>query len=127
MQSKYVPRHVNNTAKIGHLNTRSLYPKIDEIRWIVDKNNFDIFVSVKLDYMNDKTSSVLDVTLTSHPALHRKRAVLKYTLSDHCLIYTDMEFENTKPSAVDHNTEISWHEKFRHGEFLQWSSFIWHY
>ena len=31
MQSKYVPHHVNNKAKIGHLNTRSLYPKIDEI------------------------------------------------------------------------------------------------
>ena len=43
MQSKYVPHHVNNKAKIAHLNTRSLYPKIDEIRCILDKNNFDIF------------------------------------------------------------------------------------
>ena len=31
MQSKYVPHHVNNKAKVGHLNSRSLYPKIDEI------------------------------------------------------------------------------------------------
>ena len=29
--------------KIAHLNTRSLYPKIDEIRCILDKSNFDIF------------------------------------------------------------------------------------
>ena len=54
--------------------------------------------------VDDKTSSVLDVILTSHPALHRKSAVLKFTLNDHYLIYTHMEFENTKPSAVDHNT-----------------------
>ena len=33
--------------------------------------------------VDDKTSSVLDVTFTSRPALHRKSAVLKYTLSDH--------------------------------------------
>ena len=54
--------------------------------------------------VDDKTSSVLDVILTSHPALHRKSAVLKYTLSDHYLLYTHMEFEHTKPSVVDHNT-----------------------
>ena len=54
--------------------------------------------------MDDKTSSVLDVILTSHPTLHRKSAVLRYTLSDHYLIYTHMEFENTKPSVTDHNT-----------------------
>ena len=54
--------------------------------------------------VDDKTSSVLDVILTSHPALHRKSAVLKYTLSDHYLIYTHMEFEHTKPSVDDHNT-----------------------
>ena len=46
----------------------------------------------------------LDVILTSHPALHRKSAVLEYTLSDHYLIYTHMEFENTKPSESDHIT-----------------------
>ena len=57
--------------------------------------------------LDDKTSSVLDVILTSHPALLRKSAVLKYSLSDHYLIYTPMEFENTKPSVADHNTEIS--------------------
>ena len=54
--------------------------------------------------MDDKTSSVLDVILTSHPALRHKSAVLKYTLSDDYLIYIHMEFENTKPSVVDHNT-----------------------
>ena len=54
--------------------------------------------------VSDKTSSVLDVILTSHPTLHGKSAVLKYTLSDHYLIYTHMEFENTKLSMVDHNT-----------------------
>ena len=54
--------------------------------------------------VDDKTSSVFDVILTSHPALHRKSAVLKYTLSDHYLIYTHMEFEHTKPSVVVHNT-----------------------
>ena len=54
--------------------------------------------------MDDKTSSVLDVILTSHPALRCKSAVLKYTLNDDYLIYTHMEFENTKPSVVDHNT-----------------------
>ena len=54
--------------------------------------------------VDDKTSPVLDVILTSHPALHCKSAVLKYTLRDHYLIYTHMEFENTKPSVVDHNT-----------------------
>ena len=54
--------------------------------------------------VDDKTSSVLDVILTSHPVLHRKSAVLKYTLSDHCLIYTQTELGNTKPSMADHNT-----------------------
>ena len=38
------------------------------------------------------------------------------------LIY--IEFENAKSSVVGHNTEISWHEKFRYGEFLQWYNFI---
>ena len=51
-----------------------------------------------------KKPSVLDVMLTSHPTLHRKSAVPRYTLSDHYLIYTHMEFENTKPSVADHNT-----------------------
>ena len=54
--------------------------------------------------VDDKTSSVSDAILTSHPALRRKSAVLKYTLSDDYLIYTHMEFENTKLSVVDHNT-----------------------
>ena len=40
----------------------------------------------------------------SHPVLRRKGAVLKYTLNDDYLIYTHMEFENTKPSVVEHNT-----------------------
>ena len=35
--------------------------------------------------VDDKTSSVLDVILTSHSAINRKSAVLKYTLSDHHL------------------------------------------
>ena len=76
--------------------------------------------------VDDKISSVLDVILTSHPVIHRKCAVLKYTLSDHYLIFTHMEFGNTNPSVADHNTEISWHEKFRYWEFLQWSNFMWH-
>ena len=59
--------------------------------------------------VHDKTSPVLDVILTSHPALHRKSAVLKYTLSDHYLIYTHVEFENNKPSVVDHNT-VKFHD-----------------
>ena len=54
--------------------------------------------------VDDKTSSVLDVILTSHPVLHRKCAVLKYTLSDHYLIFNHMEFGNTKPSVADHNS-----------------------
>ena len=33
-QSKYVPHHVNNNAKIGHLNTRRLYPKIVSETWL---------------------------------------------------------------------------------------------
>ena len=74
--------------------------------------NIDIYIETAYDMhqlidqptrVDDKTSSVLDVVLTSHPALHRKRAVLIYTLSDHYLIYTHMEFENIKPSVVDHN------------------------
>ena len=68
--------------------------------------------------VDDKTSSVLDVILTSHPALHRKSTVLKYTLSDHYLIYTHMEFENTKPSVVDHNTV-----KFRDMKIFDMESF----
>ena len=52
MQSKFVPHHVNNKAKIGHLNTRSLYLKIDEISCIVDKTILTFFVSVKLGYMS---------------------------------------------------------------------------
>ena len=54
--------------------------------------------------VDDKTSSVLDVILTSHPVLHRKISVLKYTLSDHYFIYTHVEFGNTKPSMADHST-----------------------
>ena len=54
--------------------------------------------------VDDKTPSVLDVILTSHPALHRTSAVLKYTLGDQYLIYTHMEFEKNKPSVVGHNT-----------------------
>ena len=76
--------------------------------------------------VDNKTYPVLDVILASHPTLHRKSAVLKYTLNDDYLIYTHIEFEDTKLSVADHNTEISWHEKFRYGEFLQWSNFMWH-
>ena len=43
--------------------------------------------------VDDKTFSVLDVIRTSHPALHRGSAVLKYTLNDHYLIYTHTEFK----------------------------------
>ena len=55
MQSKYVPHHhdhVNNKAKIGHLNTWSLYLKIDEIICIEDKTIWTFFVLVKLGDMN---------------------------------------------------------------------------
>ena len=77
--------------------------------------------------VDDKTSSVLDVILTPHPALHRKSAVLKYTLSDQYLIYTHMEFyHNTVKFRWSQHCEISWHENFRYGEFLQWSNFMWH-
>ena len=34
---------LNVEAEIERLNTQSFYPKIDEIRGIVDKNYFDIF------------------------------------------------------------------------------------
>ena len=37
--------------------------------------------------VDDETSSVLDVILASHPARHRKSALLKYTLSDQYLIF----------------------------------------
>ena len=50
--------------------------------------------------VDNKPPSVLDAILTSHPALHRKSAVLIYTLGDQYLIYTHMEFENTIPSMV---------------------------
>ena len=52
MQSKHVPIHVNNKAKIGHLNIRSLYPNIDDIRCIVDKTILTFIVSVKLGYIS---------------------------------------------------------------------------
>ena len=53
MQSKYVPHHVDNKAKTGRLNTRSLCPKIDEISSIVDKKQFwHFFMSVKLGDMS---------------------------------------------------------------------------
>ena len=70
--------------------------------------------------VGDKTSSVLDVILTSHPVLHRKGAVLKYTLNDHYLIFTHIT------SGWSQHCEISWHEKFRYVEFLQWSNFMCH-
>ena len=54
--------------------------------------------------VDDKTSSILDVILTSHPELHRKSAVLKYTMSDHFLIYTHIKFKDTKSPMGDHNT-----------------------
>ena len=54
--------------------------------------------------VDDKTSSLLDVILTSHPELHRKSEVLKYTLSDYFLIYTHIEFKDTKSPTADHNT-----------------------
>ena len=54
--------------------------------------------------VDDKTSSILDVILTSHPELHRKSAVLKYALRDHYLIYTHIEFKDTKSPAADHKT-----------------------
>ena len=54
--------------------------------------------------MGEKTSSVLDVILTSHPVLPREGAVLTNTLSDYYLIFTHMEFGNTKPEGADHNT-----------------------
>ena len=55
--------------------------------------------------VDDKTSSVLDVILTClRPTQHFIVRVRFLTVSDHYFIYTHMEFENTKPSVVDHNT-----------------------
>ena len=54
--------------------------------------------------VDDKTSSILDLILTSHAELHRKSEVLKYTMNDHFLIYTHNEFEGTKSPTVDQNT-----------------------
>ena len=48
----------------------------------------------------------------------RVQFLLKYTLSDHYLIYTDMDVENTKPSVADHNTV-----KFRDMENFDMESF----
>ena len=52
--------------------------------------------------VDDKTSFILDF-LTSHPELHRKSEVLKYTLSDHFLINTHIEFKGTKSPTAGHN------------------------
>ena len=52
--------------------------------------------------VDDKTSFILDF-LTSRPELHCKSEVLKYTLSDHFLIYTHIEFKGTKSPTADHN------------------------
>ena len=73
--------------------------------------------------VDDKTSSVLDVILTSHPVLHRKCAVLKYSLSDHYLIFTHMEFGNNTPSVADLWSFVTWKNSI---ESLRWSNFIWH-
>ena len=51
-------------------------------------------------WVDDKTSSVLDVILTSHLTLHRKSAVFECTLSDHYFIYTYMKLQNVKSSVV---------------------------
>ena len=67
--------------------------------------------------VDDKTSSVLDVILSSHPALHRKSAVLKYRLSDNYLIYTGI-WKYQTISGWSEYCEISWHEKFWYGQFL---------
>ena len=69
--------------------------------------------------MDDKTSSVLDVILTSHPALHRKGAFLKYTFQRWPLSYLhSYGIWNTKPTVVDHNTMKFRDIKNRHGVFL---------
>ena len=54
--------------------------------------------------VDDKTSSILDIILTSHPELHRKSKVLKYTMSDYFLIYAHIEFKGTKSPTFDLNT-----------------------
>ena len=46
--------------------------------------------------VDDETSSVLDVILTSHPVFHRKCAVLEYTLSGHFTLIWNLETPNTQ-------------------------------
>ena len=76
----YVMNETLSTNPIYYIET------VYEMRQLIDQPT----------WVNDKTSSILDVILTSHPELHHKSAVLKYTMSDHYLIYTHIKFKDTK-------------------------------
>ena len=61
---------LNDTLSTNHI---YYIETVYEMRQLIDQPTRD----------DDKSSSTLDLILTSHPELHRKGAVLKYTMSDY--------------------------------------------
>ena len=51
-----------------------------------------------------ETSTTLDIILVSHPDLHKKNAVKKYTFSDHYLVYTEFELNHNNVKKVNHDS-----------------------
>ena len=41
--------------------------------------------------VSHQSQSTIDVILTSHPDMHKKSGIIKYTLSDHFLTYTEVQ------------------------------------
>ena len=76
---------------LGDLNSNYILDETNPIHYIEAAYDMHQLID-QPTRVGDKTSSVLDVIIISHPALYRKNAVLKYTLSDHFLICTHMEF-----------------------------------
>ena len=66
-----------------------------------------------------KTSTTLDVILVSHTDLHKNNGVMKYNISDHYLVYTELELNHNDVKKVYHNSV-----KFRDMKIFNPESFI---
>ena len=54
--------------------------------------------------VSHQSESTIDVILTSHPDMHKKSGIIKYTLSDHFLTYTEVQRHCPSKDTHKHNT-----------------------
>ena len=69
--------------------------------------------------VTEKSQSTLDVILTTRPDLHVKSGVVKTTLSDHFLIYTELNVPKSAPDQIHNLVRYRDYKDFSISDFIQ--------